>query len=102
MNKKTYRYAVKMTGAYPGDIRIFISGLLPMLFEFYAAPEDFEKEAVLDYFNWGSMYPRSEEYILGKDHVPSVRLTRNVFGEAQYTDEWESSTIKLINFCRPI
>ncbi|MCP4440911.1 MAG: hypothetical protein GY810_18475 [Aureispira sp.] len=101
MNKLSYQYAIKMTRAYPGDIRVFISRVLPILVENYGFPINFEKKTELNRFDWRNMYNRSESHTLGEKDLPKVELSREVYGELQFTDEWESSTLKLINFCPP-
>ncbi|OJJ16320.1 hypothetical protein BKI52_34070 [marine bacterium AO1-C] len=94
-----YQFSATMTKAYPGDIRIFISRIIPILIELYGYPPGFDKEMELDWFSWRSMYTRSEEHLLGEKGKPRVALERNVFGEMQFTDEWETSRLELFDFC---
>lgn len=96
-----YHFSAKMTKAYPGDIRVFISRMIPILIDFYGYPLGFYKEFAVDCFCWRSMYTRSEETLIGEADQPRVALTRNVFGELQYTDEWETSSLELFDFCPP-
>jgi len=101
MDTLKYQFSATMTEAYPGDIRIFISRIIPILIDFYGYPSNFDKNVDLDWFNWRSMYTRHEERLLGEKDSPRVGLERNVFGELQFTDEWEASSLELFDFCPP-
>ena len=101
MDTLKYQFSATMTEAYPGDVRIFISRIIPILIDFYGYPSNFDKEVDLDCFFWRSMYKRREEHLLGEKGSPRVALERNVFGELQFTDEWEASSLELFDFCPP-
>ncbi len=101
MKDNSYHYSLKMTKAYPADVRIFISRIIPLTIEFYNFPSHFNKELELNRFDWGNMYVRKEEHIIGKKDSPKVKIVRNVFGEMQFTDEWENSSLELLDFRPP-
>lgn len=101
MKELSHKYSAIITQSYPGDIRVFISRILPILVEYYYLPLDFDKNLELNRFDWGNRSNRSEDFTLGEKGFPCISLLRNVFGNMEYTDEWESSTLELINFCPP-
>lgn len=101
MKELSHKYAAIITGSYPSDIRIFISRILPILVEYYYLPFDFDKSLELNRFDWSNRYNRSEEFTLGEEGYTRISLIRKVLGEAEFTDEWESSTLELIDFCPP-
>lgn len=101
MNNKFHQYTAIITKSYPRDIRIFISRIIPTLVDFYDLSTVFDKETELNRFEWGNMYHRKEYYLFGENSSPSIGLTREVLGDKEYTDEWETSTFELIDFCPP-
>lgn len=96
-----HQYSASITKSYPVDIRIFISKCLVLIKDFYGIPYDFDEENMLNCFDWGNMYNRQEEYICGDKKEAHIVLERQVFGELQFTDEWEVSSFKLVHFCPP-
>ena len=56
MTEKSYRYTLEMTEAYPPDVRVFISRIVPVLVECYNFPAEYDKDLELEYLDWGSMY----------------------------------------------
>lgn len=96
-----YRYAVQLTRAYPPDSRIFIARLLPIVLPLAPALAHINEQWIREQFDWGNRYERCEDLRLGKVGEPSVLLTRYCYGDAEFTDEWEASSIQLEGFCPP-
>ena len=97
-----YRYWLKMTGAYPPDVRVFVARLVPIITDFYDYHADFYSIDLNQMFYWGvNVWDAQPHRCIGEEDEPHLYIERGRHGEAAWSDEYEASFFELFNFSPP-
>lgn len=100
-----YHFEFDQAHNVPGDVRIFISRLIPVIILHYPFPWKYKKEQFLGddwdaHFDWVDFYNNKTVY-LPEGHKPQIEIAQWITGDHPYADTTYHSSIFAAGFSPP-